>query len=47
MSSAYVSRSTPSGGVGRSDIYILKRVGESVPPCGTPALICCGLDCLF
>lgn len=32
MSSAYVSRSTVFGGVGMSDIYMLKRVGDRTPP---------------
>ena len=26
-------------GVGRSDVYKLKSVGESTPPCGTPVLV--------
>ena len=26
-------------GVGRSEVYRLKRVGDSTPPCGTPVLV--------
>lgn len=25
--------------MGRSDMYILKRVSESTPPCGTPVFV--------
>ena len=25
--------------VGRSEVYMLKSVGESTPPCGTPVLV--------
>ena len=39
MSSAYVKSLMLSGGVGMSDMYILKRVGEGTPPWGTPVLI--------
>jgi len=40
MSSAYVT-SVMLGdcGVGRSDVYMLNSVGESTPPCGTPAFV--------
>lgn len=39
MSSAYVMVCTCCGGVGRSAMYMLKRVGESTPPCGTPVFM--------
>jgi len=32
MSSAYVDSETCSGGVGMSDMYMLKSVGERTPP---------------
>lgn len=47
MSSAYAVIVTPVGGCGRSDVYRLKRVGDSTPPWGTPVLNCCGLDLEF
>ena len=40
MSSAYVVTWMSRGGVGRSDMYILNKVGDSTPPWGTPALNC-------
>ena len=39
MSSAYAVRCTEGGGVGKSDVYKLKRAGESTLPWGTPALM--------
>ena len=39
MSSAYVKSLMLSGGVGMSDMYTLKSVGERTPPWGTPVLI--------
>lgn len=39
MSSAYVTSFTSGGGVGMSAVYMLKSVGESTPPCGTPAFV--------
>ena len=38
MSSAYVVICTFGGGLGMSEVYMLNRVGESTPPCGTPVL---------
>ena len=38
MSSAYVVGFTGACGVGVSDVYMLKSVGDSTPPCGTPFL---------
>ena len=38
MSSAYVVSFTSTCGVGVSDVYMLKSVGDSTPPCGTPFL---------
>ena len=38
MSFAYVMIFTGEMGVGRSDIYKLKSMGERIPPCGTPVL---------
>ena len=35
MSSAYVVSSTDACGVGMSDVYMLIRVSDSTPPCGT------------
>ena len=32
-------------GVGRSAVYMLKSVGESTPPCGTPVFVF--LRCIF
>ena len=31
-------------GVGMSDVYMLKSVGDRTPPCGTPVRICLVLD---
>lgn len=39
MSSAYVMVFTFAGGSGRSDMYMLKSVGERTPPCGTPVFV--------
>lgn len=40
MSSAYVtSFMFGDCGRGRSEVYMLKSVGESTPPCGTPVLV--------
>ena len=39
MSSAYVIVCTCGGGGGRSAMYMLKSVGESTPPCGTPVFM--------
>ena len=36
MSSALVVSFTGACGVGVSDVYMLKRVGDRTPPCGTP-----------
>ena len=44
MSSAYVMVLTLGGGVGKSDMYMLKRVGDSTPPCGTPVLVLRSVD---
>ena len=44
MSSAYVSICTLSGGLGMSDVYMLKRAGDKTPPCGTPVLRFCFLE---
>ena len=38
MSSAYVVSFTGACGVGVSDVYMLKSVGDRTPPCGTPFL---------
>ena len=38
MSSAYVVSFTGACGVEVSDVYMLKSVGDSMPPCGTPFL---------
>ena len=43
MSSAYVFSPTPSGVVGMSDMYMLKRIGESTPPRDIPYLSCLSL----
>ena len=47
MSSAYVKSLMLSGGVGMSDMYILKSVGERTPPWGTPVLIWICLEVLL
>ena len=47
MSSAYVVSFTGACGVGVSDVYILKSVGNSTPPCGTPFLKWRCVDVLF
>ena len=44
MSSAYVSICMLVGCFGMSDVYTLKRAGDSTPPCGTPVLRICFLD---
>lgn len=45
MSSANCPICTPSrGGMGMSETYILKRIGESTVPCGTPPSIWNGWD---
>ena len=31
-------------GVGRSAVYMLKSVGESTPPCGTPVFVILSVD---
>ena len=38
MSSAYVVSCTESGGRRMSEVYMLKSMGKSTPPCGTPDL---------
>ena len=38
MSSVYVVSFTGASGVGVSDVYLLKRVCDRTPPCGTPLL---------
>ena len=38
MPSAYVVNCTEAGGSGRSEVYMLKCMGERTPPCGTPDL---------
>ena len=38
MSSAYVVSFTGACGVGVSDVYMLKSVGDRTPLCGTPFL---------
>ena len=47
MSSAYVISSTAACGVGVSDVYMLKSVGDSTPPCGKPFLNWRCVDILF
>ena len=47
MSSAYDSIWTWAGGVGMSDVQMLKRTGDSTPPCGTPVFSCLCLDLLL
>ena len=32
--------------MGMSEVYMLKRVGESTPPCGTPVLVFLSFDIL-
>ena len=31
-------------GVGRSAVYMLKSVGESIPPCGIPVFVFLSVD---
>ena len=38
MSSAYETSFTGAQGCGMSEVYMLNRVGERTPPCGTPVL---------
>ena len=49
MSSAYVVSFTGVCGIGVSDVYMLKSVGDSMPPCGTQFLNwrceCVYVDC--
>ena len=47
MSSAYVVSFTGACGVGVSDVYMLKSVGDSTPPCGTPFLNWHCVDVLY
>ena len=47
MASAYVVSFTGACGVGVSDVYMLKSVGDSMPPCGTPLLNWRCVDVLF
>ena len=47
MSSAYVVSFTGTCGVGLSDLYMLKIVGDSTPPCGTTFLNWRCVDVLF
>ena len=47
MSSAQVVSFTGAWGVGVSDVYMLKRVGDSTPPCATPFLNWRCVDVLF
>ena len=47
MSSAYVVSFTGAYGVGGSDVYLLKSVGDSTPPCRTPFLNWRCVDVLF
>ena len=47
MLSAYVVSFTGACGVGVSDVYILKSVGDSTPPCGAPFLNWRCIDVLF
>ena len=47
MSSALVVSFTGACGVGVSDVYMLKRVGDRTPPCGTPFLNWRSVDVLF
>ena len=34
------------GGVGMSEVYMLKSVVERTPPCGTPVLYCVSKSCV-
>ena len=47
VSSAYVISFTGACGVGVSDVYMLKSVGDSTPHCGTPFLNWRCVDVLF
>ena len=47
MSSAYVVSFTGACGVGVSDVYMLKSLGDRTPPCGTPFLNWRCVDVLF
>ena len=47
ISSAYVIRFSGVCGVGGSDMYMLRRGGDSTPPCGTPFLNWRCVDVLF
>ena len=47
MSSAYVVSFIGTCGVGVSDVYMLKSVGDRTPPCGTPFLNWRCVFCLF
>ena len=47
MSSALVVSFNGACGVGMSDVYMLKSVGDSTPPCGTPFLNWRCVDVLF
>ena len=47
MSSAYVVSFTGACGVGVSDVYMLKSVGDITPPCQTPFLNWHCVDVLF
>ena len=47
MSSAYETSFTGAQGCGMSEVYMLNRVGERTPPCGTPVLNWRCVDVLF
>ena len=47
MSSAYVVNFAGACVVGVSDLFMLKSVGDSTPPCGTPFLNWRCVDLLF
>ena len=47
MSSAYEVSCTSLGGCGMSEVYMLKRVGDRTPPCGTPVFIRLSLECVW
>ena len=47
ISSAYVVSFPGACGVGVSDVYMFKSVGNCTPPCGTPFLNRCCVDVLF
>ena len=47
MSTAYVMSFTGVCGVGVSVVYMLRSVGDSTPPCGTPFLNWRCVDGLF